>query len=94
MSTMSDNICIHHTDAERNAWRIGWKWEGITKLESDLSASQQEVRRLREALDKLHIVCETSKPEIYDWYLTDPFASEARQSALEALSSTPAPVQK
>ena len=59
-----------------------------------LSASQQEARRLREALDKLHIVCETSKPEIYDWYLTDSFASDARQSALEALASTPAPVQK
>ena len=63
-------------------------------MERQLSASQQEARRLREALDKLHIVCETSKPEIYDWYLTDSFASDARQSALEALASTPAPVQK
>ena len=63
-------------------------------MERQLSASQQQARRLREALDKLHIVCETSKPEIYDWYLTDPFASDARQIALEALSSTPAPVQK
>ena len=62
------------------------------KIKAEREASQQEARRLREALDKLHIVCETSKPEIYDWYLTDPFASDARQIALEALAPTSAPV--
>ena len=61
--------------------------------EKERDASQQEARRLREALDKLHIACETSKPEIYDWYLTDSFASDARQIALEALCSTTAPVR-
>lgn len=47
-----------------------------------------KLAKCRESLDKLHIACETSKPEIYDWYLTDPFASEARENALEALEET------
>jgi hypothetical protein len=49
---------------------------------------ETELIKCREALDKLHIACETSKPEIYEWYLTDPFASEARENAIETLNQT------
>ena len=47
-----------------------------------------KLEKCRTALDKLHIACETSMPEIYDWYLTDSFASEARENAIEALDQT------
>jgi len=54
----------------------------------ELIVQAAKLAKCREALDKLHIACETSKPEIYDWYLTDPFASEARDNALETLEET------
>jgi hypothetical protein len=54
----------------------------------ELIVQAAKLSKCREALDKLHITCETSKPEIYDWYLTDPFASEARDNALETLEET------
>ena len=73
---MNDNICIHHTDAERNAWRIGCpiclsnqlaavtaELDALKQSILDLShpncqmllqdkdACQQEVWRLRDALE-------------------------------------------
>jgi hypothetical protein len=54
----------------------------------EIEQLETELIKCREALDKLHIACETSKPEIYEWYLTDPFASEARENAIETLNQT------
>ena len=61
---------------ERNAPEV---WVKLAReLERRLTATNK-------ALGELHIVCETSKPEIFDWYLTDQFASEARKNAIEIL---------
>ena len=54
----------------------------------EINALKAKLAKCRTTLDKLHITCETSKPEIYDWYLTDQFASEARENALETLEET------
>lgn len=48
---------------------------------------------LATALDRLHIACETSQPDIYDWYLCDVFASKARMGAIEALNAITADKQ-
>ena len=48
------------------------------KLERELSAAIK-------ALDELHILCETAPPDIFDWYLTDKLAEEARKNAIEIL---------
>lgn len=107
---MSDNICIHHTDAERDAWRIGCpiclskqlsavtaerdrlrdtKWQGITKLESDLATSQQEAWRLREAIAaQLPVNKEVNKLKVGNFYLPE------TMDGFLAISSTPSPVQK
>lgn len=80
---MSDNICIHHTDAERGAWRIGCP----ICLSKKLSASQQEVARLREALDnaneKIRVFAEKIRA----------FAKPAVQNLLVKMS-TPSPDHK
>ncbi len=44
------------------------------------------IEELHKALDELHITCECAHPDIRDWYLSDPFAKEARQNAIEILS--------
>lgn len=114
---VSDNICIHHTDAERDAWRIGCpiclskqlaavtadrdrlrdtKWQGITKLESDLATSQQEAWRLREALEIVR--CDADAVG-NDWLSVQQEGIQSiirniREKSAVALSSTPASVQK
>jgi hypothetical protein len=81
---------------EKQSWLIGHptaieaahqvvEW---TKCEQERDTALAKLAKCRTALDKLHIANETSKPEIYEWYLTDPFASEARDNALETLEET------
>ena len=74
--------------AERDRLR-DTKWEGITKLESDLAASQQEARRLREALEKY-------RDALSDGPENCPFSKyeQVDEIARESLASTPAPVHK
>jgi len=50
-------------------------------------------KELADALDRLHIACETSRPDIFDWYQCDVFASAARMGAIEALNAITADKQ-
>ena len=52
---MNDNICIHHTDAERNAWRIGCP----ICLSNQLAAVTAELDVLKQSiLDLSHPNCQ------------------------------------
>ena len=58
--------------------------------EASLSAPAGSVpptaEELYKALDDLHIACECATvPEVEEWYRGDPFASEARQNAIDVL---------
>jgi hypothetical protein len=39
-----------------------------------------------EALDKLHITCESAEPDVYRWYLRHPYAARARAKAINVLN--------
>jgi hypothetical protein len=59
---------------------------GDGSVQSMLKESAEQLRRLYKTLDGLHIVCETSPPEIFSWYINDQFATEARDNALAILT--------
>lgn len=112
---MSDNICIHHTDAERYAWRtgcpicLGRQLAAVTaerdeislrreesvmlneQMLSDLSASQQEAQRLREALDAITASAKVAYCATTDPMMTDALVGIGKRCA-DATSATPAPV--
>ena len=55
-------------------------------LSAPVGSAPPTAKELYKALDDLHIVCECATvPEVEEWYRRDPFASEARQNAINVL---------
>jgi flagellar biosynthesis/type III secretory pathway protein FliH len=52
-----------------------------------MKTDRQIIDQLHRALDSLHLACETSPPDIYEWYSAGIFGPEAREKALEALKA-------
>ena len=50
------------------------------------SCSAPSYEEVCEALDKLHITCESAEPDVYRWYLRQPQASRARAKAIDVLN--------
>jgi hypothetical protein len=53
-----------------------------------MKTDRQIIDQLHEALRNLHVTCETARDNIFNWYIGDTFAGEARRKALEALKSS------
>jgi hypothetical protein len=52
-----------------------------------MKTDRQIIEQLHKALDGLHVTFEGARDNIFHWYVSDTFASTAREKALDALKA-------